>query len=170
MTRVAAIAAVALVVALAAGCSRDADALEQGSVEHKVARAVADVVSPPIAEVRCPSKIPLGTGVEVTCKVVLADPSGTLPVKVVQRDAVGNLDVVPQRAVLSARQVADSLRVSLRKRFGRSFEVDCGKEAAKVREPGQQLLCRANDKTSQRSVVVTITDQRGSLSFEVVDP
>jgi hypothetical protein len=159
----------AAVVVLGA-CAQEPDRLDPGSAERQIAEAVAKVVSPPVVEVRCPSKVPLQQGHEFECDVVLGEPSGTLPVRVVQRDGVGTLDVLPQRAVLSAREIGDQLRDSLRKKFGRSFQVDCGKQAATVREPGEQLICRARDQMSRRSIAVTVTDERGSLTFEIADP
>ncbi|MEZ5203618.1 MAG: DUF4333 domain-containing protein [Acidimicrobiales bacterium] len=160
----------AAAVVVAGGCSQEADRLDAGSAEAKVSRAVAEVVEPKVAEVTCPQQIELRSGAEFRCEVVLAEPSGTLPVRVVQRDVEGNLDVVPLRAVLSASQIAESLKSALKAKFHRSFLVECGDGVAEVREPGAQTICRARDRSSIRSVVVTIEDERGTLAFEVVDP
>lgn len=162
----------ALLVALAglAACTQEPERLDAGSAERKIASAVAETVSPPVVEVRCPERIERAVDGRFECDVVLGEPSGTLPVVAVQRDDAGTIEVLPQRAVLSARQVADELRTLLRTELGRSFQVDCGREAATVREPGEQLICRARDQMTRRSVVVTVQDERGSLSFEIVDP
>lgn len=165
-----ALAAVVLAGVVVAGCSQEPDRLDAGSAERQIADAVAASVSPPVVEVRCPDRIPLGKDERFDCEVILGEPSGTLPVTAVQRDDAGTLEVIPNRAVLSARQIADQLRDSLRTQFGRSFQVDCGKEAAKVREPGEQTICRARDEMSRRSIAVTVTDERGSLSFEIAEP
>lgn len=167
---VAAVVLGSVVGVLLGSCAQEPDQLDPDSAERQIAGALAGVVAPPVAEVRCPAPVRLEEGGEFDCEVVLGAGGGTLPVRVVQRDDRGTLEVLPERAVLSARQVADELRSSLGETFGRSFQVDCGTEPATVREPGEQLICRARDQGSRRSVAVTIVDERGSLSFEISDP
>ena len=164
------VVAVLVLVAAATGCSRDPERLDTGTAEQQISQAVAKTVAPPVVDVRCPQHIPLGPDRRFHCDVVLGDPSGTLPVTAIQRDDAGTIEVVPDRPVLSDHQIAEALRVQLRQQFHRSFQTDCGKAASKVRRPGEQLICRARDQMTRRSVVVTIEDAAGTLSFQIVDP
>ena len=101
-----------------------------------------------------------------TCTVTLKQ-AGTLPVDVRQTDGDGTLDVTPTAAVVTKERIAKELSASLKKRFGRSFEVRCSGDPVAVRAPGSTSTCSAKDATSKRGVTVTVTDAAGTLDFAV---
>lgn len=169
--RRAAAALVAAIVAVGGGaCSRPADQLDPTTASEQIAAAVTSELAISVDEVGCPDDLPLGEGEGFDCDVELADGAGTLPVTVAQVDDEGTLQVVPGAVVRSDAELADDLRAALRDAFDRSFQVDCGDGPAVVRAPGSELTCRARDASSRRSVTVTVTDERGSLRFELSEP
>jgi len=163
--------AAVLVVATAMGaCSSPEPLLDRASTQLEVGRAVAEGVAPAIEAVSCPGEVPAGKGESFRCAVELADGAGTLPVAVDQVDDDGTLKVTPGRAVLTDEAIAEQLKAGLGQQFGRSFQADCGDRGPSVRDPDDVVVCQARDKTSRRSVEVTIVDTEGTLSFEVLDP
>jgi Domain of unknown function (DUF4333) len=149
------------------GCGSEDGSLDRPATERQVGRAVAKVVTPPVAATSCTGALPLEQGRTFTCQVKLGAGAGTLRASVLQTDDDGALEVEPLDAVLSDAQVARQLKASLNDQFGRSFQVDCGDEGQTVRRPGSTSSCTARDQTSRRKVAVTVEDASGSLSFEV---
>lgn len=161
--------AVLAVVALLGACSSSAKTLDRAATETAVGRAVADKVEPAVAGTTCPTELPRGKGKAFTCKVELGGKVGTMRVRVRQLDDDGRLAVAPLDAVISGEATAATLKAKLRTRFKRSFQVTCG-AGWKVRSPGDTFPCRARDKTSRRSIDVTVEDPAGTLSFQVLRP
>ena len=152
---------------LIAGCSKQANALDEAGTERAVGRAVAARVQPTVNATTCDGDLTKGKGRHFTCTVTLGGKAGTLPVVVRQVDDEGTLRVTPRAAVVSDAAIARQLKASLTKQFGRSFQVDCGDSGYRVRAKGSTSTCKARDRTSRRTVTVTVTDTDGTLSFEV---
>lgn len=159
-----------LAMALVA-CGSSPATLDQAATEAAVAEAVAESLEleAGAADVRCPAEVPVAAGEAFACTVSLGEP-GELDVAVEVTDDDGTLDVVPQAALIDPVAAAEQLKATLRSEFGRSFQVDCGDDPAAVRAEGDTFTCRARDKTSRRSVTVTVVDAAGTLSFEVAEP
>lgn len=159
----------ALVLVLAAGlagCSHDATTLDRAATQRAVGHSVAAAVEPPVAATSCPRAIERRAGGRFRCEVRLADGVGTVRTSVRQTDAEGTLRVAMLDAVVSGEATATTLKSELRRRFERSFLVDCG-TGWRVRAPGSTFSCRARDKTSRRTVEVTVADAAGTLRFHV---
>lgn len=173
MRRRAALGVGALALVLAA-CGSSPTTLDQAATEAAVAEAVAsspslDGLEVGAADVRCPAEVLVEAGESFECTVSLGE-RGELEVAVEVTDDDGTLDVVPQAALIDPVVAAEQLKATLRSEFGRSFQVDCGDDPAELRAEGDTFTCRARDKTSRRSVTVTVVDAAGTLSFEVADP
>ena len=97
----------------------------------------------------------------------MAGDAGVVRATVTQTDDEGSLDVVPLDAVLADADVAAQAKRSLADRFERSFQVDCGKDPATVRTPGDTFTCTARDRWSRRTIEVTVQDANGTLQFTI---
>lgn len=167
--RAGAVICTTVVLLVLGACSSTAKTLDGPATERAVGRAVAAKVEPAVAATTCPAELPRGKGEEFTCKVELGGKAGTMRVRVSQLDDQGKLSVEPLDAVVSGEATAATLKAKLRTQFKRSFQVTCG-TGWKVRSPGDTFPCRARDKTSRRSVDVTVEDAAGTLSFQVLRP
>lgn len=161
-------AGVACVLALGA-CTDAASTLDPAATERAVGRAVAAEVAPTVTGTDCGDDLEQEEGASFTCTVTLKG-VGPLPVDVRQVDDEGALDVTPTAAVVSTKRITDELRASLKKRFGRDFEVKCSGDPTEVRAPASTSTCSAEDATSRREVTVTVTDVAGTLAFAVAPP
>jgi hypothetical protein len=159
----AALAALAGCTVLA-GCSDSPGTLDQAATERAVRRAVAAEVTPAVSTATCPGPIEQGKGATFSCTVAVKG-AGPLPVRVRQVDGDGKLDVVPAAAVVSDTDIESELERSLKAQFDRSFQAACKGGAWQIRKPGSTSTCIARDKTSRRTVTVTVTDASGTLSF-----
>lgn len=162
----------AAVAALATACTTEASTLDQAATQRAVGRALADQIEPKVTATTCPADLPLERGEQFDCMVELAGDVGTMPVLVTLIDVDGALQVVPQAALIARPDASTQAKASLDEVFGRSFQVDCGDDAGdglRVFEPGETFECRARDRSSRRTITVTVVDAAGALTFAVVD-
>lgn len=157
---------VCVCLSVLAGCSSSPEMLDEAATERAVGRAVAAEVGPVVRSTQCAAPIEQEQGATFTCKVALKG-AGPLAVTVRQVDGEGTLDVEPTAAVVAGKRVASELGASLEEQFERSFQVTCDGAAWQIRQPGSTSTCLARDKTSRRTVTVTVTDVAGTLSFAV---
>lgn len=173
MTRRVLISLGAVIVILVVGgtalwaCGADAKELDQAATERTVGEAIDDAVGPEVSATTCTGEFEQAKGNELDCKVTLAGEAGVVRATVTQTDNEGSLDVVPLDAVLADADVAAQAKRSLADRFERSFQVDCGKDPATVRTPGDTFTCTARDRTSRRTIEVTVQDAYGTLQFTI---
>jgi len=164
-----AVVAVVAAIGVLGGCGSGAGTLDQAATETAVGDAVAGDLGVDVVATACPRDVAATRGERFSCSVDLGE-MGDLPVSVRVTDDDAALRVVPDAAVLADAEIARQLKAALKAEFDRSFQVDCGDGGPQVRLPDDTFVCRARDKTSRRSVEVTVTDAAGTLSFEVRKP
>ena len=160
------LAACALVAVLA-GCSKDAATLDSSATATEVQRVIGGRIDPDVDHVACPDDLQRGTGKSFTCTAVLADGLGRVRLRVTQLAdgetlRIGLLDAVVDR-VDAARQLHRSLVAS----YHRSFTVDCGPAGPVVLAPKATFTCTAKDPDGTRRVVATVADPTGTLRFDI---
>jgi hypothetical protein len=154
---------------VAGGCGRDEPTtLDRGRAQRAVAAAVARAVEPAVASASCPGDLPRGRGRTFACTVALGGGVGALRVTARQLDDEGRVAVTLRDRPLRNEDVAAELVGLLERGFHRSFQATCGPDGWHVRPVGRPFVCRARDKTSRRSVEVTV-DAAGRLSFDLAD-
>jgi len=154
-------------VAVLAGCSKDADSLDSGATATEVQRVIGGRIDPDVDHVTCPDDIERGTGESFTCTAVLAGGLGRVRLRVTQVDdgevlRIGLIDAVVDR-VDAARQLHRSLVAS----YHRTFTVDCGPAGPVVLAPKATFRCTAKDADGTRTVVATVVDPTGTLRFDL---
>ena len=161
----------ALVLALGAAlaaCS-SSSTLDRAATEPAVRAAADQAIAPEVVRASCPGRLPAGEGKAFRCTATVAG-VGDVRLSVSQVGAKGRLRVRLLDAVLADAEVARQLRVELKRRFGRTFQVTCGDHPWRIWQPGDTFPCRARDRDGRRSVDVTVVDAAGTLSFEVLRP
>ncbi|QXC63251.1 DUF4333 domain-containing protein [Aquihabitans sp. G128] len=163
--------ALALVLGVAAGCSRtkQATTLDTDGTERAIDKVIGSRIEPDVKEVRCPADIARGKGRSFSCRALLEGTGGEVRLRVRQVDADGTLDVDLLDAVVDRKAVATDLRRQLVKRFLRTFTVDCGTEAISVVAPGSTFTCSAKDPAGKRTITVTVTDAAGTVSYDIAE-
>ena len=151
---------------LLSACSDEANTLDQAATERAVGRAVAAEVEPSVTSTRCAGSLEADRGATFRCDVVVKG-AGTLEVEARQVNDEGSLVVTPSAAVVARERVASELKATLNEQFGRSFQVSCTGPPHEVRAPKSTSTCTARDRTSRRTITVTVTDSAGTLSFAV---
>jgi hypothetical protein len=160
---------VAVVLGLAACGGDDAAALDREATEDAIAEVVADGLGVQVDAVVCPDDVERTAGATAACRGVLADDVGDVRIEVRRADEEGTLGVEVLDAVIDRVDVARQLDEELAATYERDFTVDCGGDGPDVVAPDTSFACVATDADGAREVTVTVTDQAGTLRFEVAD-
>jgi uncharacterized protein DUF4333 len=160
---------VGVVVALCAGCSASVCAgsgcgIDTAKAQSSVKSLVASATGADVTSVSCPSKVAFKKGASFTCIATGADGT-TAPILLTQTDAKGNVHISAPDLVHTggdAKLIASGLTSKLK------FTVTVKCPDLVTAHKGTTFDCVASHGTETQKVLVTVTDDQGSIDYRTV--
>ena len=156
------LAALTAAASMLAACQ---SSLDMTKAEALIKTGLAEQLQMPIASVSCPDERALKSGDVFDCTAT-AETGGDLTVKVTQADDTGNIkwELTNGDEVLLLSVLEENIGAGLAEQVDVDATVDCGGKM-RVSVPGQTFECTAAVGTVVRTVVVTIDDKQGNVSW-----
>jgi hypothetical protein len=149
---------------LVAGCSTTA-VLDLAKLEREILDRLRDAFpDADLGEVDCPSEVKVEQGDTFRCTVEID--GQTLPFRVRQTDADGNVEFEPTKATIDLRLAERRIGELLADRASGELTVDCGRRSVLVADPGDTFDCEATDDSGSVTVTGTVTNIEGEVDFE----
>jgi hypothetical protein len=160
---------VSVVAVLCAGCSASVCAgsgcgIDTGKAESSVKTIVASATGADVKSVSCPTKVAFKKGTSFTCIATGADGT-TAPITLTQTDSKGNVHISAPDLVHTggdAKLIASGLTSKLK------FTVTVKCPDLVTAHKGTTFNCVATHATETHKVIVTVTDDKGSIDYRTV--
>jgi hypothetical protein len=156
---------IALFVAAAvlAGCgSEEPDTLDAGKAEGAISEGIKQQLDVDL-RVECPGNVELEKGRKFTCEGTARN-SEDIPIDARQKDAAGHISWTAR--VMGTSRIEESISQEIRKTRNIVVTLDCP-DAVQLKVD-HEFECRVETPDGQRDrVIVSITDEDGSVSWEV---
>ncbi|MFN2502868.1 MAG: DUF4333 domain-containing protein [Acidimicrobiales bacterium] len=140
--------------------------LNTDNAERTIRESYGDLYGTPLDAVDCPER-EAKTGDVFDCTARIEGQN--LSIRVTQRDEKGNVDFVPNQAVLDLEKAAEVMAQSISEQTGTPAGVDCGEQRVAVKDVGASFDCQATPLAggASRRVVVTVENVEGKVDFRL---
>ena len=161
--RLIAIGALVVSAAAFAACEYN---LNMDHVESIIKSGLAEQVGLAFSSVSCPETRAIKSADVFECKAVAEVGAGELTVEVTQKDDSGTIawKLVNPEKVMSLTALEDQVKAAIARQMKVDAVVDCGGKR-RVSAKGQTFECKATAGKDVGTVVVTVDDDKGNVSW-----
>jgi hypothetical protein len=156
-------AAAAIAGCSASVCAGSGCGIDTGKAESSVKTLVANATGADVKSVSCPKSVPFKKGDSFTCTATGADGT-TAPVMVTQTDGKGNVHISAP-TLLHTGTASKLIAKGLSNKLKLAVTVKCPDLVSAHR--GTTLTCTATHGKQTRKVIVTATDDQGSIDYRL---
>jgi len=152
-----------------AGCARP---LELDAVRASIQERLEELLDAPIAGVTCPDRRKAVADDTFECTAA-GRHGATLRIRVTQMDDRGNVDweVIDSKGFLSIEALVVHIQDNIKTQVGIDVKAYCGWLTLREAVAGESFECEAADADGvTRMVLVTMTDDKGGATWELIEP
>jgi hypothetical protein len=148
-----------------AGCTQT---LDMSKAQAAISDGLARQLGVRVVSVTCPESRVMKEADSFECQAVI-DGGARLAIQVTQKDGEGNFNwqVARTEGLINLGAVEASIRNGLKEQAGMDAAVSCGGKYRSA-QPGGTFECTATAGGTQATIVVTMKDLAGTISWEAV--
>lgn len=152
---------------LVAGCTKT---LDMPKAQAAISEGLTQQLGVTVAKVTCPESREMKAADAFECTADI-DGGAKLTVQVTQKDGEGNIDwkVSKTEGMIDLVAVETSVVNGLKEQAGVGATVTCGGKYRSA-QPGKTFECRAKIGEDQTTIIVTMKDLEGNISWETAPP